>query len=209
MRRARGVWAGVCGVLLTTAALGQSPVQVPLQAPARLPDPRSSVSGGGPLSADAQAVARIELQLPAIPQDLQLTGLQALEYAGRLASAFPGLAPAFNGLNQVARCAIQHGVIGAKAYITPELTAAGVMVVLSRGQLQQLPQIALRCFFSGVMGGGLTEGGFSPCIRQYFYDAAINGVADRYFVVVGGTNTASCDLLESFHRRFNPTPFTG
>ena len=159
------------------------------------------------MSGDPQAAARISAQLPEVPQNLQLRDQQALEYAQRVASIFPSLAPALGVVNRVAGCAIAYGVVGAKAYITPDLRAAGVMMVLSRHQLQQLPQLALQCFVRGVLGGGTTAEGFSPCTRQYWYDSAVNGVADRYFVFVGATNTASCDALQSAHAAYGPRPF--
>ena len=174
----------------------------------RLPNPYDEVRGGGPLSGDPEAVARMDAQLPEIPQDIQLKGADALAYSTRVASLIPGLSATFTSISKVADCGTQYGVIGGKAYITPDFRAAGIMVVLSHNQLQQLPEIALKCFVNDVIGGGgPVDSGFTPCVRKYYYDRTTNDVADRYFVIVAGTNTASCDLLVSSHGQYSPHTF--
>jgi hypothetical protein len=102
-----------------------SPVERPLPRVTR-PDPRASLArpspstvvGGGP-SGDAAAVARIEAQFPVVPGDLTLTGAAALSYADRLANAIPGLG-ALRKLTKVGSCATRYGLVGAKAYVTPD-----------------------------------------------------------------------------------------
>jgi len=175
--------------------------------PAGMPDP-NSVSGGGPLNNDVEAVARINQQFPEIPELHQRTGAEALDYANRLTAAIPALAPPFQAVLTVANCGTDYGVIGAKAFIDPNYEAAGVMVVLSRNQLQQLPRIAVSCFLDSVLGSGPTEEGYSPCIRQYYYDRNMDGVVDRYFVIVGATHENYCSYLESVHSSFNKQSFT-
>lgn len=163
------------------------------------------VSGGGPRGENPVAKARMDAQLPPGPNDIVLDGEQALTYAERIAAAIPGASSSFGLLAPAASCAINHGVVGARAYITRDYAAAGVMVVVSRGQSHQLPQIGLSCLIDEVLSSG--PGGM--CLRQYYYDATTDGVADRYYVMLAGTNEATCANLSIYHSAYAPVSVTG
>lgn len=204
--QARGAYEGPLQQPADPPEVGTAPL------PAGVPDP-TSVRGGGPLNSDAAAVARINQQLPVIPQMYQLSGTAAVGYANRITAAFPAFAPTFQRVLKVANCGTDYGVIGAKAFIDRNYQAAAVMVVLSRKQLQQLPRIALSCFIGEPIGGGggggvPPEGAFSPCVKTYYYDRNMNGVVDRYFTIVGATHQNYCSYLQSVHSSFRPQAFT-
>jgi hypothetical protein len=177
--------------------------------PTTLPAPSRDTTGGGPLSGgDPAAVARMSAQLPVVSQDYQLTGTEAVSYMQKVAAFVPALGTTFSALSTGVRCAIDYGVVGAKVYVTTDLRAAAGLVVLSQQQTQNLGSIAARCLLQHILGGGPgTASIWSPCARRYRYDAITNGVQDRYYVLVGGTNTASCELITNFHARFKPVPF--
>jgi hypothetical protein len=188
-----------------------SVTQVP--EPPELPIPVASgdVIGGGP-SEDAEAVARINLLLNDIPGDYQVTGQDALAYANELSALFPTLGPAFDKVSVATDCAFTSGVIGAKAYLAPDLRHAGATVIVSGKQLQNLGAIALDCIVREVLGESLPFGGgeegFDPCFDSYQLDAVINGVTDRYYVFTAGTNPETCQYLRSAHeyQTLKPTP---
>ena len=172
--------------------------------PPELPIPVASgdVIGGGP-SEDAEAVARIDLLLNDIPGDYQVTGQDALAYAKELSELFPTLGPAFDKISIATDCAFTSGVIGAKAYLAPDLRHAGATVIVSGKQLQNLGPIALDCLAKQVLGTSLPFGGgeegFDPCFDSYQLDALINGVTDRYYVFTAGTNPETCQYLRGAH----------
>jgi len=117
--------------------------------PPTLPSP--DVSGGGPLGGgDPAAVRRINAQLPDVPEDIQLTGTEAVGYIEKIVAVVPALAPNFKLLSSSVSCLLDYGVVGAKAYLTPDLRAAAAVVIVSGTQAQQLPQIALQCFVGDV-----------------------------------------------------------
>lgn len=185
------------------------PLPNPVTPPAsRLPDPTTSVTGGGPLfgGGDAAAVARMNAQLPAVPQDYQLSGVDAISYVTKVQAVLPQLSTPFRLVSTAASCAIRYGVVGAKVYVTRDLTQAAAIAIVSRRGVEQLPSIAARCLVSEVFGGG-PGALWDPCARRYYYDSVVNGVDDRYYVMVVGTNSASCDLIQSAHQRFNPVSY--
>ncbi|WP_146168437.1 hypothetical protein [Rathayibacter caricis] len=172
-----------------------------------VPDPTADVSGGGPLSGDADASARIQAQLPSFPQSYELEDSEALAYIGKLVAFLPAMGPAFSAVNSTATCALDYGVVAAKVLVSKDLRAASAMLILSEGQAQKLPQVALSCFVRQVVGGGNTPGEFTPCYDQYYYDATTSGVADRYFVIVAATVAQDCVNLRATHSAFNPQDF--
>lgn len=190
------------------ATLFTAPVPAPPEAelppePTASTLPQPDVTGGGPLSADA-AVARITAQLPEVATGIQLSGADALGYARKLVQHIPQVQPVFSTVDSIVTCGMNYGVIAMRVYIDSDFSSASLMMVLSHGQLQQLPQIALSCFVdSAVTGGG---GTFAPCLDQYYYDRVTDGVPDRYFVVVAGTHTANCPALKDWHTPYSPAP---
>jgi hypothetical protein len=220
-----------CGAEKTTTVLESPPVPTPASTPApaerKLPpmtDPSrrapvtaptaggdvtggGQVTGGGPAAGDPAAVARINAQYPQVPGDYILTDADALGYIGRLGGLFPELNVVMSRLTTVGKCAIEFGLVGARAYLTPDYSQAGAIVVVSRNQAGRLPSIAARCLVSEVLNGGPgTSGGFQPCFSSYSIDDTVDGVVDRYYIFTGGTNGAWCDLVRDFHKNFNPQP---
>ncbi|MBT2519074.1 hypothetical protein J7E29_16655 [Streptomyces sp. ISL-90] len=166
---------------------------------------------GGGASEDPAAAARINALLTDIPNDYQATGQEALDYANRLATLFPALGPAFSKISVATGCAFSSGVLGAKAYATPDLRAAGVMLIVSGKQLQNLSAIAFDCLVNEVVSevfGGGPVGGFNPCFDSYQLDANVDGVDDRFYVFTAGTNQETCQYLRNSHigLGLQPTP---
>lgn len=163
-----------------------------------------SVTGGGGVD---PAVARIEAQLPDLSPDYnQVHGDAALRYTRVLVAAIPQLGTAFSVLDKVGSCAKRHGVIAARGYVRPDLTAAGAVLVVSNGQLSRAGNIALQCLVEEVTGGGpASPGGFKPCFYKYSYDATTAGVADRYLVFMAGTTEQVCrDIFFPAHSVHKP-----
>jgi hypothetical protein len=159
------------------------------------------VTGGGPDvtggGGNDEAVARLYELMPDIEGDYHFTGQQALDWAGQIAVYTPALSQIFGKVQTVAGCALDYGVVGAKGYLTPDFTAAGAMVIVSAKQLEALPQIALQCFVSEVLGGG--GGGWSPCYDQYWVEAIVNDYQDTFYVFMVGTNQETCAYFRSVH----------
>lgn len=175
-----------------------------LRAPTRVPQPE--VRGGGPLSGgDPKAVARINALLPTLGEDIQLSGSDAISYAQQVANLIPAMSRTFSAFFTGANCALSYGVLGVRAYVRPDLTAASAIVILSQGQLQQAPQIAARCLVAEVLGGG---GTWNPCAKTYNFAAQVDGVADRYYVLIVST-TQACETIAAQHQRFSPSPGFG
>lgn len=171
--------------------------------------PDAGVMGGGPLGGgDPEAVARIDAQLPDLSSTYdQEIASAAFGYIAKLAEEIPSLGSAFNALGTVGRCALDYGIVGARAYIAQDLSAAGAIVVVSHNQLSRAGQIALECLYDRVVSGGGPADGFDPCLYWYSYETVTNGVADRYYVFVAGTNEATCADIYSVHReRFTLLP---
>ncbi len=157
--------------------------------------------GGG----DPAAKARIASQLPSLPQNIELTESEAVAYMQRLASFVPALAVPFDALKSGVTCAADYGVIAAKVFIAPTLTEAAGVVVVSLGQTQQALRIAGQCLVAHVLGGG--DGQFDPCMEKFYYDAVVNGIQDRYFVLLGGTHSSACAVVSGPYSAVNKIPF--
>jgi hypothetical protein len=164
-----------------------------------------SVTGGGP-AGDPDAVARINAQFPPVPGDITLTDAQALDYIGKLPGLFPGLSTAMTNITKVSRCAAENGIVGARAYIAPDYSRLGAIVVVSQLQSQQILEIAGRCLLHEALGGG-GPAGFNPCFDKYSIVDQVNGVTDRYYIFTAGTNAAWCEQVRQFHANFNPQQF--
>jgi hypothetical protein len=164
----------------------------------------TGVSGGGP-AGDPEAVARIEAQFPMIPGDITLGGDSALAYMDRLKTLVPGL-PQMTAVTKVSNCAFTHGLVGVKAYVTPNLSRAGAVVVVSERQLDHFASIAARCFIEEVSGGG--GGGFDPCYESYSIRDSVAGVDDKYYIFVAGTSPSFCSYVHDSHRNFDIQPFS-
>lgn len=177
------------------SAQDQNPGQFPLPTAATPLVPPVEVIGGGPIVGDPDAVARIEAQIPDLGAvyDQQLAS-SALHYISTLLGVYPGLATAFGTLGQVGECALAYGVIGTRAYVRPDLLAAGAILVASDRQLRSAGSIALRCLLEkATSGGGALPDVFSPCAYAYrFATTTADGVADTYYVLVAGTNETVC-----------------
>lgn len=170
----------------------------------RLPDPQVETSGGGPLSDDQAAYARIQTQLPSIGNYYVLNDDEALLYAGRIAQFIPAVAAPFTYFQKASTCVLNNGVIAARMFVEPGLTEALGVLVVSGQQLQNLPMIAAKCIGSSVLGGG-AGGAFNPCYEQFYYDAISAGVVDRYYVFVAGTNN-NCGRVTDSYSQYEPTP---
>jgi hypothetical protein len=144
-----------------------------------------------------------------IQGDYTVSGSEALSYINDLVAFAPELNDEFSKLATEASCAMNYGVIDAKAYLTNDLTEAGAMVVLSNHQAQQLPVIALKCLVSQIIGGGPgVPSRFQPCFTSYTIEDSVAGVEDRYYVYAAGTNAAWCTYLKAFDGNFDPQPIT-
>ena len=112
-------------------------------------------------------------------------------------------------MNTVTGCLTRYGVAAAGAYIKPDLSAAGVMLVVSGTQLQQLGEIAVRCALDTVIDTGDVSGGgpsgFQPCVYRYYYDSTLDGVSDRFFVVVAAMNETTCYDIYRNHLQYQLT----
>jgi hypothetical protein len=147
----------------------------------------------------------MKAQFPVIPGDITLIDEQALAYIPKLQQYVPVPIPQLSAIRTVGKCAVSYGVVGARAYIARDLSRAGAIVVVSRGQAQELPNIAARCLVNEVVGGG-PAGPFQPCFSKYTIDDVVNGVQDHYYVFVAGTNREWCAYVETFHSSYNPQP---
>jgi hypothetical protein len=166
-------------------------------------DGSGEVSGGG-LAGDAKAVARIQAQLPSFLGYITLDGDQALSVITELVNFVPAFG-ALSHVTTVTNCAVDYGVVGMRAYLAPDRSHAGAVVVVSHTQIQpgQLATIAAQCFISQVLSGGP---GFDPCFTSYSIDNQVDGVNDRYYIFTGATNGQFCDAVRSAHANFNPQP---
>ena len=215
MREAKSLFTCLAGLALAAALVGCSGGGTPQPLPPSPPPPsvtttvtpvllpEMEVTGSGPLGGDPEAVARINAIMPPTLGYHSLTGANALSYAGKLAEFAPQLSGPFSTFSGIAICALDHGVIGAAAYATPDYSAAGAVLIVSGSRFKQLPQIAFSCFVNDVFGGGP---GISPCFDSYYMDVASGQVSDRYYVFIGGTNAEMCSSLKSVHLQYSPQP---
>ncbi len=190
--------------LPTLSPAPSSPTASQPQEPSQVPEP--DVSGGGPLGGDPAAVARLKELLPTFTNAVQLDDSEALGYAEKVASFIPAVGQTFNAIKSGAQCLLDNGVVGARAYILPDRSMASAVVIVSQGQLAQMPQIAAQCLLATVLGGG-PGSVWDPCARTYNFRAqSTDGTIDHYFVLAVSTSSAGCEDIAAFHHRFSPTP---
>jgi hypothetical protein len=92
--------------------------------------------------------------MPTYNNAIQLDDSDALGYAEKVANYIPAVSQTFAAVKTGAQCLLDNGVVGARAYILPDRTMATAIVIVSQGQLQQMPQIAAQCLIANVLGGG-------------------------------------------------------
>lgn len=167
----------------------------------RVPDPRGGVSGGGPLSGDPAAKARIDALLPSFLDTYSVDGTAALDYADRILQVVPGAGQYFATMKSGASCAISEGVIGARAYALQDLSGAFAVLLVSESQLRNFLDVIVRCGLDEILGGGPG----APCLDTYNFSAtSTDGVSDRYYALVAGTDSQLCQAVRKFHVSIDP-----
>jgi hypothetical protein len=171
----------------------------------------TNLGNGGPLTADAAAVQRIDDQFnpvdSAVGSDYKVSGSDALSYIKDVAAFAPELSPEFSNLLTEANCALNYGIIDAKAYLTPDLTEAGAIVVLSHRTAQQLATAALKCLVSQVIGGGPgAPSEFQPCFTSFMIYDSVDNISNYYYFYVAGTDASWCTLVTNEEQQYDLQP---
>lgn len=167
------------------------------------------VSGGGPIGVDEAALARLVSQMPTASDDHVYEGQQALRFARWLPLAFPQTTVPVKVISPLATCMGNYGVVGVRGYLAHDYSAAAVVTVASHNQLQRLGDVVSSCVNDATGGGPVTGGGpGGPCYRQHYYDAStVDGVTDRYYVMMAATHENVCTFLQNQHNQYGPMPF--
>lgn len=125
----------------------------------------------------------------------------ALTYISWLRKAIPGTNWYFTVTDQILKCGLREGVVGARAYLRNDLSAATIMLVISERQLSSWQDVVYACTIgrlANALGGGPTPG-FDPCASVYQYDDTVSTVRSRYFVFLVSTSQADCAGIPAFH----------
>jgi hypothetical protein len=137
-------------------------------------------------------------QLPGTAQGASsVDGADALKYLGYLRRAIPGTNVYLTAASAVASCALREGVLGARAYVTNNLSLGTIVLVLSDLQLRNWQQVIFECTIGRLpfVGGGPS----SPCAEVYSYDDTTSAVHTRYYVFVASTAQSECTNVRKFH----------
>jgi hypothetical protein len=168
------------------------------------PGPDSGITiaaGSGPMAARA---------LPVITGDWTIPSSLVVSYVTRQVQKYPELGPELIGAADGLYCLQAAGFVASSAYVTHDLTQAGVTVALTLPSELGPSEAAgfLKCIARVATGGGPSANNFDPCYQAWSVSLPLadDGGSQRFWILTAGTNQAWCSAMSNLYAPYGPQP---